>query len=131
MPTGTAATAARQLHTQQVHYLRKRILGAAGNATYTVGTIPAGANILRISTAVSTVFAGGTPTISFGPSGTTAGFFALTGAPVTTVGRNAITLIATATLFPSVDTVVTATIGGVPTSGVVDVEYEYTVNNDG
>lgn len=131
MPTGTLGTDALYYATQQTHYLRKRILGAAGNALYTVGTIPAGANILRISTAVRVVFAGGTPTISFGPSGTPAGFFALAGAPATTLGRNAVALIATATLFPDVDTVITATTAGTPTSGVLDVEIEFTVNNDG
>jgi hypothetical protein len=130
MPTGTAATSAREFHLQTTHYLRKRILGTAGNATYTLGTIPAGANILRISTAVRTVFSGGTPTISFGPSGTPAGYFALAGAPATTAGRNNVTLIATATLFPDADTVITATTAGTPTAGVLDVEVEFTVDND-
>jgi hypothetical protein len=130
MPTGTVATSAREYHSQQTHYLRKRILGAAGNALYTLGTIPAGANILQITTAVRVVFSGGTPTISFGPSGTPAGYFALTGAPATTLGRNAVTLIATASLFPDVDTVITATVAGTPTAGTLDVEVLYTVDND-
>lgn len=130
MPTGTAATTAREYHTQQTHYLRKRILGAAGNALYTLGTIPAGANIDRITTAVRVVFAGGTPTISFGHTSTPAAYFALNGTPATTLGRNAVTLIATAALFPDVDTVITATIAGTPTSGVLDVEVYYTVDND-
>jgi hypothetical protein len=130
MATGTAATTARQNHTQQVGYLRKRILGSAGNALYTVGILPAGANILRISTAVRVVFAGGTPTISFGPAGTPAGYFALNGVPATTAGRNFVTLIGGATLLPDVDTVITATIAGTPTSGTLDVEVEFTVNND-
>jgi hypothetical protein len=130
MPTGTAATSAREFHLQATHYLRKRILGSGGNATYTLGTIPAGANIVRISTAVRVVLSGGTPTISFGPSGTPAGYFAALGAPVTTVGRNNITLIATATLFPDADTVITATVAGTPTAGTVDVEVEFTVDND-
>lgn len=131
MPTGTLATTAREYHSQQTHYLRKRILGAAGNALYTLGTIPAGANIVQITTAVRVVFAGGTPTISFGPSGTPAGYFALAGAPATTLGRNAVALIATATLFPDADTVITATIAGSPTSGTLDVEVFFTVDNDG
>ncbi len=130
MPTGTAATAARQYHSQQTHYLRKRILGTAGNATYSVGILPAGANILRISTLARTVFSGGTPTISFGPSGTPAGYFAAAGGPVTTAGRNAVTLIATGTLGVDVDTTITATVGGTPSAGTVDIEIEYTVNND-
>lgn len=131
MPTGTAATSARQYHSQQTHYLRKRLLGSAGNATYSIGILPAGANILRISTLARTVFSGGVPTISFGPSGTPAGYFAANGAPVTTAGRNAVTLIATGTLGVDADTTITATVAGTPTAGTVDVEIEYTVNNDG
>ncbi len=131
MPTGTIATTARQFHQQQTHYLRKRILGTAGNRLYSVGTLPAGANILSISTLVRTVFSGGTPTISFGPSGTPAGYFAAAGAPITTAGRNNVTLIATGTLGVDADTVITCTTAGTPTAGVVDVEVEYTVANDG
>lgn len=131
MPTGTLATAARTLHTQQTSYLRKRILGAAGNAAYVVGTLPAGANILRISTLVRVVFAGGTPTISFGTAASGALFQALTGAPATTLGRNNATLLGVAALGVDVDTVITATTGGTPTSGTLDVEVEFTVNNDG
>lgn len=131
MPTGTLATTARQNHTQQVGYLRKRILGASGNGLVTIGTLPAGANILRISTLARVVFSGGAPTISFGPSGTPAGYFAAAGGPVTTIGRNAVALIATATLGVDVDTAITATVAGTPTAGTVDLEVEFTVNNDG
>lgn len=130
MPTGTVATTAREYHTQQTHYLRKRILGSGGNATYTVGTIPSGANILRISTLVRTVFSGGTPTLSAGPSGTPAGYVAALGTLVTAAGRNAAALVATGTLGADADTVITATVAGTPTAGVADVEVEYTVNND-
>lgn len=131
MPTGTLASAARQYHSQQVHYARKRILGTAGNATYTVGLLPAGANILRITTTVSSVFSGGTPTISFGPAGAPAGYFAAAGGPVTTAGSNAVTLIATGTLALAADTAITATVAGAPTAGVADIQVEYTVANDG
>lgn len=131
MATGTAATTARQPHTQQIIYMRKRILGAAGNALYTVGIVPAGANILRISTLVRVVFAGGTPTISFGFASTPAGYFALNGTPATTLGRNFVTLIGGAALGCDVDTVITATTAGTPTSGTLDVEVEFTINNDG
>lgn len=48
MATGTAGTAARQFHTQQVHFLRKSISYADGaSKVYTVGTIPAGSLILK------------------------------------------------------------------------------------
>lgn len=130
MTTGIAGTSARQYHSQQVHYLRKRILGTAGNATYTLGTLPDGANVLRISTLVRTAFSGGTPTIALGTAASGAAFFAANGTPATTVGRNAITLIATGALGMSADTALTATIAGTPTAGTLDVEVEYTVNND-
>ena len=130
MATNTAATNARQNATQQAHYLRKRILGAGGNATYTLGTIPAGANILRISTLNRVVLSGGSPTIALGTSASGAVFFAANGTPATTAGRNAISLIATGSLGVDVDTVLTATIAGTPTAGTMDVEVEYTVNND-
>lgn len=130
MATNTAATTARQNATQQIHYLRKRILGAGGNLTYTLGTIPAGANILRISTLNRVVLSGGAPTIALGTSASGAAFFAANGTPATTAGRNAIALIATGSLGVDVDTVLTATIAGTPTAGTMDVEVEYTVNND-
>lgn len=131
MTTGTAATTARQLHTQQVHYLRKRILGSGGNATYTVGTLPSGANVLRASTLNRVVLSGGTPTFALGTSASGASWFAANGTPATTLGRNSIALIAVATLGCDADTIVTATIAGTPTLGTMDVEIEYTVNNDG
>lgn len=131
MPTGTPGTIARQFHTQQTHYVRRRIVGTAGNATYTLGTLPAGANILRISTLVRTAFSGGTPTIAFGTAASNAAFFAANGTPATTAGRNNVTLIATGALGLSADTVLTATVAGNPTAGVLDVEVEFTVENDG
>jgi hypothetical protein len=130
MPTGTAATSAREFHLQATHYLRKRILGTAGNATYTLGTIPSGANIVRITTLVRTVFSGGTPTLSAGPSGTPAGYVAALGTLVTAAGRNVGTLVATGTLGVDADTVITATVAGTPTAGIADVEVEFTVDND-
>ncbi len=83
-----------------------------------------------ISTLARTVFSGGTPTISFGPSGTPAGYFAAAGGPITTAGRNAVTLIATGTLGVDVDTDIVGVVAGTPTAGTVDLEIEYTVNND-
>lgn len=122
---------ARDLVTQQTHYLRKRILGAAGNQTVIIGKPPVGANILRISTLVRTVFSGGVPTVSFGPSASPAAYFAAAGAPITTVGRNLVTLLATALLGFDTDDNIVAAIAGTPTAGIVDVEVEYTINNDG
>lgn len=130
MPTGTLGTIARQFHSQQTHYLRRRILGADGNRTYTLGTLPAGANVLRISTLVRTALSGGAPTIALGTAASGAAFFAAAGAPATTAGRNNVTLIATGALGVDADTVLTATIAGSPTAGTLDVEVEFTVPND-
>jgi hypothetical protein len=47
MATGTAATAARQYSTQQVHYLRRGITYADNGSTVVVGIIPAGAQIIK------------------------------------------------------------------------------------
>lgn len=48
MTTGIAGTAARQFHTQQVHYLRANISYADGaSKVYTLGTIPAGSLIIK------------------------------------------------------------------------------------
>ncbi|MGY2995457.1 hypothetical protein [Mesorhizobium sp. URHB0026] len=130
MATNTAATTARRSQNQLVHYARKRVLGAGGNATYNIVTLPAGANILRINTMASTVMSGGTPTVSFGTAASPAAFFAAAGAPLTTAGRNAVALIATGTLNMSADTVIVGVVAGTPTAGTVDFEIEYTVDND-
>jgi hypothetical protein len=130
MATNTAATQARRYTYQTVHYARKRVLGSAGNATYNIVTLPSNANILRINTMASTVMSGGTPTVSFGTAASPAAFFAAAGGPLTTAGRNAVTLIATGTLNMSADTVIVGVVAGTPTAGVVDFEVEYTVDND-
>jgi hypothetical protein len=53
MATGTAGSAARQFHTQQVHFLRKSISYADGaSKVYTVGVIPAGSLILKPASGV-------------------------------------------------------------------------------
>ena len=130
MATNTAATTARQYHQQVTHTMRKRVLGSAGNATYTIGTLPSGANILRITTLASTVLSGGTPTVSFGTAASPAAFFAAAGGPVTTAGVNAVTLIATGSLNMTADTVIVGVIAGTPTAGTVDLMVEYCVNND-
>lgn len=131
MATNTAGTAARQLPIQTVHYLRKRILGSGGNATYTIGILPAGANILRITSLNRVVMSGGTPTISVGTAASGAAFVTLAANGITTAGRGVMTLVATGSLGVDVDTTITATTAGTPTAGTIDVEIEYTVNNDG
>lgn len=56
---------ARQFHTQQVHYLRKGFTYADNGSVLTVGTIPAGALILKPASGVHvvTVFNAGTTNV--------------------------------------------------------------------
>lgn len=120
----------REHHLQHVHYLRKRILGSAGNATYSMGFLPVGANILRMGMLVRVVM-NGSSTISFGTAASAAAFFAAATSGTQTLGRTTVTLIATASLGIDTDaTEIVAVIAGTPSAGTIDVECEYTVNND-
>ena len=62
MPTGTQGTDAREYVTAQVHYLRKGFTYADNGKTLTVGTLPAGAQIIKpmSGVAVNVAFNGGT-----------------------------------------------------------------------
>ncbi len=71
MATGTPGSTARQFSLQAVHYLRKKITFADDGKTVDVGTIPAGALILKplSGVMVATAFNGGTTnTLDIGPS---------------------------------------------------------------
>jgi len=75
MTTGTAATVARQLHTQQIHYLRFSVTYSdAGIATgVPKQTLPAGAIIIGTDVVVATTFnAQTTNVLTVGTNGTTA-----------------------------------------------------------
>lgn len=65
------AAPARFFHTQQVHFLRKGFTYSDDATTVTIGTIPAGALVLKplSGVAVTTVFDGTAPqTVNFGNS---------------------------------------------------------------
>lgn len=71
MATGTAGTAARDYQMQMIHYLRKTITYADNGSTVTIGTIPAGAVLVKpiSGVAVSVAFNGNTTnTLDIGPS---------------------------------------------------------------
>lgn len=71
MTTGTVATTARQYSQQMIHYLRKSITYADDGLTVDVGTIPAGALIIKplSGVAVNVAFNGATTnTLDIGPS---------------------------------------------------------------
>lgn len=111
---------------QQTAYLQVTALGATGNQTVSLGWVPAGANIRRIGTSVRTVFAGGSPTVSFGTRASPAVFFAANLVPVTTLGANVVAILGVAAVSPLVDTELVAAIAGGPTSGDLDFIVEYT-----
>lgn len=56
MATNTAGSTARQLYTQQVHYLTKAITVSDEDVSLTVGTLPAGAYVTAVKVAVTTAF---------------------------------------------------------------------------
>lgn len=71
MTTGTAGTTARQYSQQMIHYLRKGFSYADNGLTIDVGTIPAGALIVKplSGAAVNVAFNGDTTnTLDIGPS---------------------------------------------------------------
>ena len=124
MTTGTAATTARQYSQQMIHYLRKSITYADDGKTVDVGTIPAGALVLKplSGVAVNVAFNGGTTnTLDIGPS-TDAG----TNLWATLLALGSIAFVPideAVTTLVSVDTLVQAkvvsTAGIVPTSTVL------------
>lgn len=125
MPTGTA----RLLHTQQVHYFRKRVnYNDPGiSAGVFVGTLPAGAMIVSQNVRVNTAFNAGTTNAL--NVGTTAGGTQLF-TDAATAGARAPTI---ANLSFAVDTdfyVQYAQTGGAATAGQADIVIGFVPNND-
>jgi hypothetical protein len=115
---------------QQVVFSRTRLLGTSGNGTFSLGFFPAGANILRIGSAVRVVFSGGTPAGTLGTRASPANMVAALATQLTTIGRNVSTLIASAALCLDVDTELVAVVSGTPTAGTADIEIEYTLPDE-
>jgi len=107
MPTGTLGSSAKDYPARESR-LTAQIggVGQAGNqfvpagGTFKLGTIPAGAAILRASTVISVVFNGTTPTVGLGVAASGVTLAALAGGPITTLGPNAIALAASAVPGP-------------------------------
>jgi hypothetical protein len=119
--------AARLLHTQQVHYLRKRVnyndRGIASGVY--MGTLPAGAMIVMQNVRVSTAFNGTGPAINVGITPLGSELFtdaATAGARSPTIPN--ISFAADTDIFVSSP----ATAG--PTAGVGDVIIGFVPNND-
>lgn len=122
----------RELHTQQVHYLRKRITFA--DTVVTVGVLPPGAIVIRGGVAVQTVFNGSTTNVlDIGTSADDDGF--ATDLALGTVGVIVVDEMATSNDWYSTGAVtVTATYaqtGTAATTGVGHVWVEFIANNDG
>ncbi len=67
MATGTAGSIARQFHTEQVHYLRKKITYAVENTEIVIGTMPAYASVVGGGVHILTAFNdSGTDTLDVG-----------------------------------------------------------------
>jgi hypothetical protein len=132
MPTNVFGQQAREHHEQQVHYLRVTIVPTPGVFQPFPNALPAGANILRVSTAIRTVFNGTTPTLSVGTSGTPGQVVnAAATATWDVAGRNnpAMAASAAAVSFAAVTQLGVTLAGAGMNAGDGDVEIEYTVRN--
>lgn len=110
MATDTAGTTARQYHTQQVHYLRKRITFADFGTTVNVGVIPANSCVIGGGVHITTAFnSSGTDLLNVGFVGSTTdadGYATLL--TLAAVGYIALDeLAATTNIMQTVDTTVT------------------------
>jgi hypothetical protein len=131
--TGTAATAARQYSSQQVHYLRKGFTFADDGSTLTVGIIPTGAQIIKpmSGVAVNVAFnAGSTNVLDIGTPAD-ADLYA------TDLALGSIAFVAldeAVSMTVAADTTITATVdltGTAATTGQGEIVICYAVDNDG
>lgn len=131
MATGTAATTARKLHQDVVHYVSCPIVYTT--LSYTIGKLPAGAAIVDAGVFVTTPFAGGTPqTLDMGANGDADGL--ATALVITSAGLKAADELATSDdLYFAADADVTATLsaGATPSAGAGYVYVCYIIANRG
>lgn len=129
MATGTAATTARKLHQDVVHYVSCPIVYTT--LSYTIGKLPAGAAIVDAGVFVTTPFAGGTPqTLDMGANGDADGL--ATALVITSAGLKAADELATSDdLYFAADADVTATLsaGATPSAGAGYVYVGYIIVN--
>ncbi|MGD9724515.1 MAG: hypothetical protein AB7U76_25020 [Pirellulales bacterium] len=129
MATNTthATPPARQLYTPQVHYMSLAITYADNGSTLTVGTIPAGAYVLRGGVAVTTAFNGNSAnTVDIGTASDTDGF--ATALALGTIGVIVADEMATSNDFyvtseTVIKCVVTSTASASAGAGLVWIEY--------
>jgi hypothetical protein len=132
MATNTAGTAARQLYTQQVHYLRKRITFATAAVETGMGLIPAGATVIGGGVHVITGDAAITLDVGFKDGSSTDDPNGYASAlSVANVGFIALDeLAATSNVQQTVDTMVTYTVLTGADTFVGDLIVTYVVDND-
>ena len=124
---------ARQHHTQQIHYLRKSVTFADNGKAVVVGTIPAGATILKPVTGVvvDTVFnAGTTNVIDIGTSADDD----LYGTDLALGTRAFVPLDEAVAMTVAEDTTIVATVvlaGTAATAGAAEVIVSFIPDNDG
>jgi len=117
----------RVLHTQQVHYFRKRVTyNEAGIAAGVyIGTVPAGAMLVALNVRVTTAFNGTSPALNVGTTPTGVEVFtdaAGAGARSPTIPNLA--------FANDTDLYVSSAATGAPTTGLGDVLIAYAPNND-
>jgi hypothetical protein len=136
MATGTAGTAARQYHTQQIHYIRKGITFADRATTVVVGVLPAGSVILPAISGVyvQTVFNAGTNNrLDVGASDDTGTNNYATLLTLLGIGYVALDEMAVASPVLAADTTVSAYVdvtGTTPTTGAAEIVIAYIPDND-
>ena len=132
MATGTAGTVARQLYTQQVHYLRKRITFATATVETDMGMIPAGATVIGGGIHVITADSGITLDVGFKDGSSTDDPNGYAGAlTVAAVGFIPLDeLGATTNVQQTVDAMVTYTVSTGADTFVGDLIITYVVDND-
>jgi hypothetical protein len=138
MATGTAATTARQLATQQIHYLRCGLSFADNGLAKIVGIIPANSQIVNLTSGVYVreVFNAGTSNVLDIGTSADDDLYA-TDLALGTKAFVAIDEAATATnvntWYVTVDTTITATValsGTAATTGLAEVIIAYIPDND-
>jgi hypothetical protein len=138
MATGTAATTARQLATQQIHYLRCGISFADNGVAKVVGIIPAGSQMVNLISGVFVreVFNAGTSNVL--DIGTSAnddlyGTDIALGTKAFVALDEAATATDVNTWYVTADTTITATValsGTAATTGLAEVVIAYIPDND-
>ena len=125
MATGVQGTTARKYHTEQTHYLRKRIAFDDTSLTGVVGILPSGAIMLRGNVYVFTAF--NTGTLNVGKEGGDADEYA--SALALTQAIVAFDDLAIGNARMTADTVVTYARSTTQSAGEAEIVIEYVVKN--